>query len=317
MASTAAHSSVVPPHDLESFQAHLSKSKRILALLGAGLSASSGLPTFRGAGGLWRTHEATDLATPEAFDRDPGLVWQFYSYRRHMALKAKPNPAHYALAELAKKKDFMTLSQNVDGLSPRAGHPDDKLKLLHGSLFDVKCSEFFCKHIEHNNYTDPIVPALAIPTDESDPTTTTARQQKELDISDENVALPELDYRHLPRCPTCQRGLLRPGVVWFGEALPRKVLDDIDEWIKENRAIDLIMVIGTSAKVYPAAGYVDLARNLGARVAVINMDPNDIPAIGLSEGDWFFQGDAAQIVPEILKGVIGELGEMKDLAEET
>lgn len=116
MASSTARSSTVPQKDLESFQAHLSQSTRILALLGAGLSASSGLPTFRGAGGLWRTHDATNLATPEAFERDPGLVWQFYSYRRHMALKAKPNPAHYALAELARQREgFITLTQNVDG----------------------------------------------------------------------------------------------------------------------------------------------------------------------------------------------------------
>jgi hypothetical protein len=115
MAATTARPSVVPQKGLESFQQHLNKSTRILALLGAGLSASSGLPTFRGAGGLWRTHDATSLATPEAFARDPGLVWQFYSYRRHMALSVKPNPAHYALAELAKKRNFLTLSQNVDG----------------------------------------------------------------------------------------------------------------------------------------------------------------------------------------------------------
>ncbi|KAH7384595.1 NAD-dependent deacetylase-like protein sirtuin-5 [Pyrenochaeta sp. MPI-SDFR-AT-0127] len=313
MASSAARPSVVPQKDLESFQAHLNQSTRILALLGAGLSASSGLPTFRGAGGLWRTHDATNLATPEAFERDPGLVWQFYSYRRHMALKAKPNPAHYALAELARKKEgFITLSQNVDGLSPRAQHPASQLKLLHGSLFDVKCSDFFCNHVEKNNYTDPIVPALAIPTDESDPTTTSALaersiQPQELDISDENVPLPEIDYSHLPKCPECRRGLLRPGVVWFGEQLPSSVLNDIDEYLRSDQKIDLIMVIGTSAKVYPAAGYVDLARARGARVATINMDPNDIPASGLYDQDWFFQGDAAQIVPELLKNVIGEI----------
>jgi NAD-dependent deacetylase sirtuin 5 len=105
--------------DIESFTAHLQSSKRILALLGAGLSASSGLPTFRGAGGLWRTHDAISLATPEAFGRDPGLVWQFYSYRRHMALKAQPNRAHLALAELARKHPgFLCLSQNVDGMRP-------------------------------------------------------------------------------------------------------------------------------------------------------------------------------------------------------
>lgn len=115
MAATTARPSVVPKKDLESFQEYLNKSTRILALLGAGLSASSGLPTFRGAGGLWRTHDATSLATPEAFQRDPGLVWQFYSYRRHMALGVKPNPAHYALAKLTEKRNFLTLSQNVDG----------------------------------------------------------------------------------------------------------------------------------------------------------------------------------------------------------
>ena len=117
--------------DIQSFGEHLTRSTRILALLGAGLSASSGLPTFRGAGGLWRNHDAVALATPEAFDEDPALVWQFYSYRRHMALNANPNKAHYALAELAKKnKHFLTLSQNVDGKAglarcpngPTAGH---------------------------------------------------------------------------------------------------------------------------------------------------------------------------------------------------
>jgi hypothetical protein len=101
---------------IKDFQRCLESSDRILALLGAGLSASSGLPTFRGAGGMWKNHQATSLATPQAFRHDPGLVWQFYSYRRHMALQAKPNPAHYALAELARrKKNFITLTQNVDG----------------------------------------------------------------------------------------------------------------------------------------------------------------------------------------------------------
>lgn len=102
--------------DVNSFKKHLRYSDRILALCGAGLSAASGLPTFRGAGGLWRSYDATELATPWAFNQNPGLVWQFYSYRRHMALGVKPNPAHYALAELAnRKKGFLTLSQNVDG----------------------------------------------------------------------------------------------------------------------------------------------------------------------------------------------------------
>ena len=115
--SSAMSSSTISPADLESFSSHLRSSGRILALLGAGMSAASGLPTFRGAGGLWRSYDAMSLATPEAFESDPGLVWQFYSYRRHMALQARPNPAHYALAELAKRKEgFVTLSQNVDGI---------------------------------------------------------------------------------------------------------------------------------------------------------------------------------------------------------
>jgi NAD-dependent SIR2 family protein deacetylase len=96
-------------------------------------------------------------------------------------------------------------------------------------------------------------------------------------------------------------------VVWFGEQLPGDVLDDIDAFLSKPDKINLIMVIGTSAKVYPAAGYVDAARMKGARVAIINTDSNDVPAGGLHHGDWFFQGDAAEISPEILKSVIGEI----------
>ncbi|KAF2453753.1 NAD-dependent deacetylase sirtuin-5 [Lineolata rhizophorae] len=308
MASKAATSSSIPTADLESFSSHLQSSRRILALLGAGLSASSGLPTFRGAGGLWRTHDAVSLATPEAFQADPGLVWQFYNYRRHMALRAQPNNAHYALAQLARKtRDFETLSQNVDGLSQRAGHPGDKLHLLHGSLFDIKCGEFFCDYVQKDNFTNPVVPALAIPTGEIDPTSNAARGARELDISDEKVELPEVAIRDLPHCPKCKTGILRPGVVWFGEALPRDTIRYIDDWIHATNKIDLILVIGTSAKVYPAAGYVDTARARGARVAVVNTERTDAPGSGLTKKDWFFQGDAAEVVPQILKPIIGEL----------
>jgi len=244
------------------------------------------------------------LATPEAFSADPGLVWQFYSYRRHMAMEAQPNRAHYALAELARKRDgFMTLSQNVDGLSQRADHPRDKLQLLHGTLFEVKCTNFYCSHIEEN-FTDPIVPALAIPHGDVDPTTNEAREH---DISDENVHLPAIPNKDLPTCPTCKTGLLRPGVVWFGESLPSRVLDTVDDFIADSKKIDLILVIGTSAKVYPAAEYVNIARSKGARVAVVNMDRNDAPNKGLRNGDWFFHGDAAEIVPRLLQPVVGDI----------
>ncbi|KAH0548275.1 hypothetical protein GP486_008022 [Trichoglossum hirsutum] len=319
----------MPHADLESFTAHLQSSRRILALLGAGLSASSGLPTFRGAGGLWRSHDAISLATPEAFNADPGLVWQFYSYRRHMALLAKPNRAHYALAELAERKEgFATLTQNVDGLSQRANHPPSQLHLLHGSLFDVKCTSFYCNY-SRQDFSDPIVPALDIPRGRPEPKpssdgqgaaaadslyatmgislTPSSSAPSELDISDERNLLPSVHIRDLPHCPECKTGLLRPGVVWFGEMLPQATIDAIEDWIIASPTIDLILVIGTSSKVYPAAAYVDRARAKGARVAVVNVVRGDAPSSGLTERDWFFEGDAGTVVPEILKSVIGEV----------
>ena len=358
---------IVPEADLRSFAEHLRKSKRIIALLGAGLSAASGLPTFRGAGGLWRRHGAIDLASEEAFIEHPDLVWQFYSYRRHMALLAKPNRAHYALAELAKKcPQFITLTQNVDGtclnkwassketselywfmsmtdehfpgLSQRAGHPQPQLHELHGSLFTVQCTGLFCNYVEsNNNYTDPICPALALPragpqlepatddktgetaaetlTEALKPLTSTPDPGRshgllnpgELDISDPSVPLARVPPEELPECPECNIGLLRPGVVWFGEPLPEETIHAVDSWVNQPDKIDLILVVGTSAAVYPAAMYVDVARDKGAKVAVVNMDKSHMPRSGLTEGDWFFEGDASAILPEILKEVVGDV----------
>lgn len=130
----------------------------------------------------------------------------------------------------------------------------------------------------------------------------------EVDISDASHPIPELTPDDLPKCPKCN-GLLRPGVVWFGEPLPTDAIDYVDKWI-ESEPVDLMLVVGTSSRVYPAAEYVDTARDHGARVAVINLDPNDVAgrhSKGLGEGDWFFQGDASVILPEILKPVIGEI----------
>lgn len=124
-------------------------------------------------------------------------------------------------------------------------------------------------------------------------------EEDELDISDEQVPLPSLSVDLLPHCPKCKEGLLRPGVVWFGEPLPSQALDAVDEFLNAG-PVDLILVIGTSSKVYPAAGYVDEARAKGARVAVVNMDRNDVGRSGLKKGDWLFHGDAGVIVPEIL-----------------
>ena len=216
------------------------------------------------------------------------------------------------------------------GLSQRADHPLSQLHLLHGSLFDLRCTSFYCNYFEQNNFVDPIVPALAIPKVESpasplgvgsDPTSTvgpldnstqpafpTPEASKDLDISDDRVELPFLSTEDLPQCPECHKGLLRPGVVWFGEMLPEKILKEVDDFIDApHQKIDLILVIGTSAKVYPAASYVQRAREKGARVAVINMDRADTPGgrYGLDKGDWFFEGDAAQILPELLKAEVG------------
>ena len=166
------------------------------------------------------------------------------------------------------------------------------------------------------------MPALAIPTEglQPEPSTTDktgadattalyGAMRKELDISDDRVDIPRVRVEELPRCPKCKTGLLRPGVVWFGEALPRGTMQSLHEFLNEPNKVDLILVIGTSAKVYPAAGYVNVARMKGARVAVVNMDRADTPGGdgGLLKDDWFFEGDAGVIVPEILRSVIGDV----------
>ena len=194
----------------------------------------------------------------------------------------------------------------------------------------MKCTSFYCSHTEQN-FTDPIVPALAIPQEGYQPNPSSSdktgaeaasslynsmkqanddrKASRDLDISDDRVEIPQIPAEDLPRCPKCRDGLLRPGVVWFGEALPEKTITAVDDWIKNAKRIDLILVIGTSASVYPAAGYIDEARAKGARVAVINTDKADTPGgrNGLRDRDWFFQGDAGSVVPEILESVIGDM----------
>ncbi|TDZ30339.1 NAD-dependent protein deacylase [Colletotrichum spinosum] len=293
---------MAPHNDISAFHEALGSSKRILALCGAGLSASSGLPTFRGAGGLWRNHDATSLATHRAFHRDPGLVWLFYAYRRHMALNAKPNPAHYTLAALAEKNpDFLCLTQNVDDLSPKAGHKEGQLHKLHGSLFDVKC--YKCAYIERNNTADPLCPALAPASEDVQDATQT------LPLLDPKRKLRKIPAEDLPHCPSCESGLLRPGVVWFGEGLDLTTLREIDAWISRGK-IDLMLVIGTSAQVYPAAGYISTAHEAGARICTVNPEAeNEDQMAKLNPGDFAFGRDAAEVLPLLLEPVIGKLGE--------
>ncbi|KAL2214649.1 DHS-like NAD/FAD-binding domain-containing protein [Sarocladium strictum] len=341
-------SSDLDPVAVADFQETLKQSKRIIAVLGAGLSASSGLSTFRSIGGLWANQDVLQVASPNGFRHDPGMVWQFYSYRRREALKAEPNPAHYALAELARRvPGFVALSQNVDNLSPRAGHSPGQLKLLHGNLFDLRCVDDECGYLQKANFDDPLTPALDTAKDEAEtmgcidpdakpkanPILLAGIARKHAQIlgdryddkepSSEDFAalntpnqptpLPwtsnirlssGLSKQDLPQCPKCKLNILRPAVVWFGEPLPETIVKEADALFEEP--IDLCLVIGTSSKVWPAAGYQLKARDKGARIAVINTDPDDAKNVRHGR-DWVFVGDAAKLLPVLLEPVIGTL----------
>jgi NAD+-dependent protein deacetylase sirtuin 5 len=178
----------------------------------------------------------------------------------------------------------------------------------------VKCTSFYCNYVGQD-FNDPIVPALAIPQGRAEPNheatdslyTAMSNTTTDIDISDPTTTLPPIPTASLPHCPACKTGLLRPGVVWFGEPLPSSTISDIEAWIDASPTIDLILVIGTSSRVYPAAGYVDRARAKGARVAVVNVERGDAPTSGLKNRDWFFEGDAGLLVPKMLRSVIGEI----------
>ncbi|KAK1468507.1 NAD-dependent deacetylase sirtuin-5 [Colletotrichum melonis] len=338
------------PIAVADFHDTLKKSKRIVALIGAGLSVSSGLATFRGANGLWRNQDITQVASPAGFRHDPGLVWQFYTYRRHDALRAKPNPAHYALAELARRvPGFVALTQNVDNLSPRAGHSPSQLKELHGNLFALSCVDVVgCGYNERDNFEESLSPALDPSKDEertigsinpdkkpraspvllagiarkhaqilgekyegNSPTTRDLTSLKAPDqpAPSNPVAVTRLssglEKKDLPQCPKCKNNILRPAVVWFGEPLPVEVVEEAQALFDDPGAIDLFLTIGTTSKVWPAAGYAEMARKKGARVAVINTRAEDARHVR-PDKDWVFVGDAADVLPQLLKPVISE-----------
>lgn len=229
------------------------------------------------------------------------------------------------------------------GLSPRASHPPEQLHLLHGNLFDIKCFNSRCDYFEANNFNDPIVPALAVNDTEPKPSATdktgaeattslySAMGMKvnnslpgRIDMNDPFLKDETVPKELLPHCPKCVTQLLRPGVVWFGESLDENMIESIDTWIEKSPKIDLMLVIGTTAEVYPAAGYIEKARRKGARVAVVNMESGSLGATGsLRKGDWMFEGDAGVIVPKIFESVIGDLeavmkeGDTRDLRNES
>ncbi|KAJ6787377.1 hypothetical protein PWT90_06305 [Aphanocladium album] len=235
----------------------------------------------------------------QAFKTDPGLVWLFYGYRRHMALKAQPNAAHRALAALAKANpNALCLTQNVDNLSQRAGYPLQQLHALHGSLFNIKCSNETCQWTQFGNYDDPFCESLIEASKDAPP-------GEKLPLLDPYHRIRHIPEEELPKCPQCHVGLQRPAVVWFGEQLDRAMVWKIDSWLKEDK-VDLMLVIGTSAKVYPAAGYIDNARNSGAVIAVINPEAeSDEELAKLSSNDFAFGQDAATCLPVLLEPIIG------------
>lgn len=267
----------------------------ILALVGSGLSVSSGIQTYANnsdptSNVSWRNYSAIDLATPDAFDTDPGLVWLFYAYRRHLALSANPNDGHYLLSKLShlsSKINFLTITQNMDGLHQRAHHNPEKLLEFHGSLFQVRCTNFLCTY-KSLSFKDPLTHSL----DASK-------------YSNSNVPLPEIkELSQLPTCPLCH-SMLRPGVIWFGEALPLYLIDKADEFIIENNKIDLLLIIGTSHSVWPTSSYIDMIKNQGGNIAVFNTvkDAELEKLNGNKIKVWQFIGDSAQTLPQVFNPI--------------
>jgi NAD-dependent deacetylase len=236
---------------LEQVREWIESAKHVAALTGAGISAESGVPTFRGAGGLWRTYRAEELATPQAFARDPKLVWEWYDWRRSLIAQTKPNPGHIALAEFEQRTGKLTLiTQNVDGLHTLAGSRN--VHKVHGDIWTLRCTQCRVHRVDRNTPLDPLPPV----------------------------------------CEACG-AMARPGVVWFGESLP------VDVWERAEEAsdeADVLLVIGTSAVVYPAAGLASRAKHAGAKLVEINIEDTPLS----SAVDAAFRGPSGEILPQLL-----------------
>ncbi|HEU0207350.1 MAG TPA: Sir2 family NAD-dependent protein deacetylase [Candidatus Udaeobacter sp.] len=203
---------------------------RVLVLTGAGVSAESGIPTFRGKGGYWRNLDAAKLATPEAFERDPKLVWEWYRERRERISTAQPNAAHQAIAKLAQNADeFLLVTQNVDDLHARASLPLGNMVQIHGDIFVTRCSQ--CDFADAGRSGSPKTPGTSAVHLQGGPLRSIAPASKS-DVS-------------IPRCPDCD-ALMRPGVVWFGEQLPWSELQRVETYL-DRGACDVVIVAGTTA----------------------------------------------------------------------
>ena len=251
--------------DLERARRLVREASRIVVLTGAGISAESGVPTFRGPGGLWKSYRPEELATPQAFDRDPRLVWEWYAWRRSLVACCAPNPGHLALARLALSGQAATtlVTQNVDGLHHRAAtevagdaDPAPAFPLeVHGAIHRDRCS------------------ACAT-------------------LSDGILDVDASSAETLPRCERCG-SLLRPDVVWFGEALDPEVIGAAFDAAREA---DLCLVVGTSALVHPAASVPDVTLQNGGAVVEVNLDPT--PLTG--RVDVSLLGTAGTLVPALV-----------------
>lgn len=224
---------------------------RLFVLSGAGISAESGLATFRGSGGLWNGYRVEDVATPEAWHSNPELVWSFYSMRRRDALAAQPNAAHLALASAEKKLEdrFYLCTQNVDDLHERAG--SQRIHHMHGTLFKSRCVRCNVPFSDKAVYE-------------------TAGQ--------------------LPKCPDCGK-LVRPHIVWFGE-----VPLDMDSIYSELDRATVLLVVGSSGSVYPAAGFVHFANLKGARTVYVGPEE----PLNADAFDEFVVGRATEALPKLL-----------------
>ncbi|KAI1789337.1 DHS-like NAD/FAD-binding domain-containing protein [Ganoderma leucocontextum] len=317
-------SSFEPPLDektVSAFRGSFRKSKHIVVVAGAGLSAASGIPTFRDGGGMWRSLDATALATPEAFQTNPSLVWQFYHYRRSKTLQAKPNAAHEILAKLSVRKymhkvapeakSFHLVTQNVDRLSTLALQSlSDRLALIPtpetgtntqseiaaarrlppttfpNSILEMhgRICDVQCTQCDYRqeDVSDPLCPALGA---------ADASFQDYHDAGSKEMNIPP---EHLPRCPACG-ALARPGVVWFGEKPYH--LDEVNSIVYKA---DMCLVIGTSSTVRPASTYAYRVQRHGGKVAVFNLDPSEKD----EQADFVFRGSCETILPKIFPEVV-------------
>jgi NAD-dependent deacetylase len=252
------------PDAIEAVRRRLLEARSVCALTGSGISAESGLPTFRGAGGLWQSHRVEELASPEGFARDPHLVWTWYNERRAAHAGVDPNAGHRALARLETLvADLTLITQNVDSLHWRAGSRN--VVELHGNLRETRCNR--CGEI---------------------------RQLE--------GATPFEDFEH-----ACG-GRFRPAVVWFGEALPLDAWDAAAEAVARS---EVLLVVGTSGVVYPAAALA--TRGAAPRALIVEINPEPTP---LSQwADVVLRGTAASVLPalasergETIAGSVGSCG---------